>query len=298
MSDGQSAKPWGGRYVERPLGGDGVAWFIPSLAAILQALETQKGTPLTDAEALRARDTASCIVIDKAHVEVLAKKRGYPDVDPANVLASFRALMCPAPPPVVASPQHQQCLDAFDAVFGGPPTELYPNRSWSDGLDDEIPPMAVAHYPTDAGQVLVTIGMSCRSLTFPSRYTGRPFRTELILYVSEVRDEHIDILLWLAAYPHLDSTVLGFGHTVQGDEPMFEGSQLRHALMLEPLDSQHRVDELLVDGEPVHVLWLVPLTHGELELKKERGVDALLDLFSAADLPVVLNETRASLVAG
>jgi hypothetical protein len=58
--------------------------FIPSLAALLTALEQQKGEPLTESEVLAARDGAPVIMLERSRAAEFHKSRGHQDIDPAD----------------------------------------------------------------------------------------------------------------------------------------------------------------------------------------------------------------------
>lgn len=53
---------------------------------------------------------------------------------------------------------------------------------------------------------------------------------------------------------------------------------------------------LQLDGEPVNLLWLNPITDAECQLKLKRGMDALVELMKRRDLPRVLDVHRRSLI--
>jgi hypothetical protein len=53
---------------------------------------------------------------------------------------------------------------------------------------------------------------------------------------------------------------------------------------------------LVLDGDPVEFLWPIPITQAELELKLNRGYDALMDRFNEVEHPVVLDPRRTSYV--
>ena len=58
--------------------------FLPGLAVLLQALESKKGSALTESEVLRTRDEAPCIAMRRSDGALLAETRGR-DIDPENV---------------------------------------------------------------------------------------------------------------------------------------------------------------------------------------------------------------------
>ncbi len=58
--------------------------FMPPLAALLAQAEKLKGSRLTEAEVLRLRDGAICIMMKAPDADEMAKTRGYFDVYPEN----------------------------------------------------------------------------------------------------------------------------------------------------------------------------------------------------------------------
>jgi hypothetical protein len=146
--------------------------------------------------------------------------------------------------------------------------------------------------------VLVTSGMSDLPMTFPPDATPPFHRAELVMYVPELTDEHVGLLQFVARYPHASRRYYVYGHTIPYSEPFFTGSTLSVALLLQsPYNSHARLPEVLeLDGQPVELLWLQPITTKELTVKREHGIDALLALFAHHRLPFVLDERRASLV--
>lgn len=66
--------------------------FIPALAPLLVRAEKLKGAPLSEAEVLRIRDDAACVVVPPAQKEALEQKRGYRDLDPENCWAEWGEL--------------------------------------------------------------------------------------------------------------------------------------------------------------------------------------------------------------
>jgi len=65
---------------------------IPSLVSSLLALETEKGSPLTEAEVLEARDKAPSVAMPAHALAAVTKDRGYDDIDPENAWAEWQAI--------------------------------------------------------------------------------------------------------------------------------------------------------------------------------------------------------------
>jgi hypothetical protein len=57
---------------------------IPALGILLLGLEKEKGSPLTEAEVLEARDSCVCMMLPVSKRIALAESRGYEDIDPGN----------------------------------------------------------------------------------------------------------------------------------------------------------------------------------------------------------------------
>jgi len=58
---------------------------VPALVAVLLNLERSKGSPLTEAEVLHARDNAACIAMPRYAHAAVVERRGYDDIDPERV---------------------------------------------------------------------------------------------------------------------------------------------------------------------------------------------------------------------
>lgn len=54
---------------------------VPALVAVLFRLEQGKGSALTKAEVIEARDNSTCIALPKSAYEAMVKARGYDDID-------------------------------------------------------------------------------------------------------------------------------------------------------------------------------------------------------------------------
>ena len=57
---------------------------VPALVAVLLNLEMQKGSPLTEAEVIEARDKAACIAMPRSAHNAVVESRGYADIDPEH----------------------------------------------------------------------------------------------------------------------------------------------------------------------------------------------------------------------
>jgi hypothetical protein len=144
--------------------------------------------------------------------------------------------------------------------------------------------------------IVATLGMSSRPMNVSVASALR--RAELLCYLPPSLKNRTWWLAWLAEFPFIDNTWLGHGHTIHMERPLFDGSALQHLLVLPSLVRPHRnmEEHVTVDGDPVGLWWIVPITPSELEYKRARGVDALLDAFDEKGLPFVLDPARLSTV--
>ncbi|MBK3453254.1 MULTISPECIES: hypothetical protein [Pseudomonas] len=54
--------------------------FIPALSVVLQSAETNKGFPLTESEALKIRDQATCVAVPFEVALDMENERGFRDI--------------------------------------------------------------------------------------------------------------------------------------------------------------------------------------------------------------------------
>ena len=142
--------------------------------------------------------------------------------------------------------------------------------------------------------------MSDMPMTTP-RGSSFPRRVELILYCTEPKPEYIQTLRFLAHFPHNQKTWVGTGHTIPNGNPPapFWGSSVLDTILLMPTvvkRDQALPEQLQIAGDPVHLLWVVPLSTPECNLKLEKGVEAIFDLFNQRRHPHVFNPSRPSYV--
>jgi Suppressor of fused protein (SUFU) len=147
---------------------------------------------------------------------------------------------------------------------------------------------------------LVTGGMSDLEMTLP-RGAGKdtPMRVELIFYCSEPHDEYISTLRWVAHFPHDSKSWLGHGHTMPNGnppEPFWGSTALDSFFFLPPIVKKDQTlpSALNLGGEPVHFLWVVPLTTAECNFKLSKGFEAMLNLLQQNRHPYLFDPHRKS----
>jgi hypothetical protein len=185
-------------------------------------------------------------------------------------------------------------------------TELFgPIETVSHEVMPFVPHIDVyVHAPGYDGRdfyTLITGGMSDIPMTVPAEAGDQARRAELILYCAEPKPEYVAFLRFLAHFPHDNGTWLGVGHTMpNGDppSPFFSGSDLTSLILIDSILAPDRsfAERLTLGGDPVDLLWVVPLTTAECELKLQHGLDALYGVLNQHNHPFILDESRSSYV--
>jgi hypothetical protein len=146
---------------------------------------------------------------------------------------------------------------------------------------------------------LVTSGMSDMPMNLESQVPKSYARRELIIYTADNQGAYISLLRNIARFPFEYSTWVGVGHTIPNGSPpapIFQDSELVSVIlfpaMLDPEQTLPR--KVVLNGDPVEFLWLVPLTQTELDFKLEHGIEALAEELGKAKGWPVLDPNRKS----
>lgn len=199
--------------------------------------------------------------------------------------------------PVEVRLQHHQNfsvirISKFNELFGGSPVKVFFHNELTSGTDGPFIDVLVYEAEDDEEKpvyMLVTNGMSDAPLTDP-RAPGAQSRIELIQYFSSYEDGHAKHLQQLAWLPHFDGFLLQPFDTIAWPQPPVEASPWNNALFLPSPLSDHAEFEWELDSEPCSFLWHVPISDDELNFKRERDIDALLDLMDQTNLPWIFDE--------
>lgn len=148
---------------------------------------------------------------------------------------------------------------------------------------------------------LITGGMSDLRMTLPRGVSSEYARAELVFYCKEPEKSFQETLRRLAHFPHDNKTWLSYGHTMPNGNPPTPvfGSALLTTFLFMPSIVAPESDlekNLVLDGDPVNLLWVVPLTTAECEYKLENGVNGIYDLFDEHKHPVAFDHRRNSYV--
>jgi len=189
---------------------------------------------------------------------------------------------------------------AYERLFGGEPLSV------SHEVVPMIPHVDVYTFKRSLEgkdvYSLVTGGMSDLAMTLPRRADEQvPRRVELIFYCSEPRAEYISTLHAVAHFPHATKSWFGQGHTMPNGNPpgpLWSTKDLDTLFFLQPIVKRDQTlpSELILGGQPVHFLWVVPITTAECNFKLNNGSNAMLDLFQQNRHPYVFDPDRKSYV--
>ena len=185
-------------------------------------------------------------------------------------------------------------VEAYRRLFGSEPIQVlthdqFQKPAFGGRLDVHLYEMA---YERETGQVqvAVTSGMSDYLMT-DNNSDAPPRRRELIQYFRDCKMLDLVRLHDMAWVPLAQGFALDFFHTV-GSYPSFN-SAWPNALFLPSLVQPHAEFELdLGGGEPMQLLWHVPLSQAELDYKTANGVNALLKRMGEVKLPWIFDENN------
>ncbi len=157
----------------------------------------------------------------------------------------------------------------------------------------EFPPNA------DAGRhffTYVTGGVSDRPMNSPPELGADVRRIEFVFYTPDANQEYADLLHNLAAYVHECGAWLHWGHSMPNGTPPvpLTNTSFDHLFFMSPLftPDSDLPRYLTMDDDPVKLLWCVPITKSECQLKIDSGADALYDLFQRYQHPFVFDRGR------
>ena len=155
----------------------------------------------------------------------------------------------------------------------------------------EWPPKALIQFNSQAQTVLVTLGMSLRPQPAVEMHVENPGdcrRIELAVCLpSSSSPEQVHAvagyLSGQSGFPWNYYTWLGRGHTMPADVfAQLSGNRFPFALLSTDLPDVPRLQLPPFRGDPVSVLWLLPISEHERGIAMEDGSQALLDRFAEA----------------
>ena len=163
--------------------------------------------------------------------------------------------------------------------------------------------------PTDEQNyyMLITMGMGAHQMNVPGELAEYKLeRAELAISLppnwklddESMKDEQwywpIRLLKCLARLPITSDTWLGWGHTMDNQNPFSEDTELCAAILVGPQkDGSHLCQ--LPGGEEVNFYQVIPLYREEVEYKLEHDAEALFE--KMADVDFVVHPNRANSMA-
>ena len=172
--------------------------------------------------------------------------------------------------------------------------------------DDEKIPVEIAVIPPSPKRdyyILTTFGMGANRMNVPRNlWTHGLDRAELFIELPKTWDPlssdntdrwPVRWLRYLARLPLLQDTWLGWGHTVPGDGPLADNTQLSGVMLTSAAEYGSEAGECaLEDGSIVTFYRVVPLYPEEMDFKIEHGAEALVDLLKEEGLPTMVDVNR------
>ena len=152
-----------------------------------------------------------------------------------------------------------------------------------------FPPNQVRPFTT-----LVTSGMSDFRMNL-----SKPFspRAELVMYVDEAKAEHVNLLCFLAQIPYRNHFPMRYGSVINyGDPavPIETGSQLDGFVLMAPnVDADYKIrDSLSIAGDPLHLLWPIPVSKAERDVLSRDGMQRFCGLLDRYNHPLLFSPQR------
>jgi hypothetical protein len=176
---------------------------------------------------------------------------------------------------MIRTPDNSSAWEVRESVyrrlFGGEPDVWHEMTELDPHID------IYGFKPGFAGRdfvTLVTSGMSDRQMRLPA---GMPSelqkrRVELVFYCASAKQEYAELLRRLAHYVFDNNTWLGAGHTMETHDIALLDSGNAKCLLFMPtpvIPDDSLPMRLQIDGDPVTLLWLVPITAEECALTRQ-----------------------------
>lgn len=184
---------------------------------------------------------------------------------------------------------------ALEELFGGAVQSVVPDEELRIVEEDPaIVDVFIFEMATERHgdiQIAVTNGLSDRRMVDPDD-PSRWARRELIQYFPRCTRGHAKRLRDMAWAALEEPLFLDTCHTLAWHRAAVEGTPWTSAFFLEPLLRPHREFEMTVDGDPVTLLWHIPISEAEREFKVRHGADALIDRLQEVELPWIFDEAN------
>jgi len=224
---------------------------------------------------------------DCALESILCEPLGSPDHDHHGIFARmaraarFWASWDENPWPAI----QQGIMAAMEASLG-------PHRRYFSTPPEKWPPRSATVFEKDGAVAICTGGMSLRPQPLADRHAADPVasrRVELGLAIDgalapEPLEPLISYVSAQATLPWDRYAWLGEGHTIGcGNLPVGpSGTRFTRVLLWRDPPNAPRIDLPPFQGDPVSILWMVPITDGESKFLDAHGAGSLFERLRAA----------------
>jgi len=121
-----------------------------------------------------------------------------------------------------------------------------------------------------------------------------PNPIEVHLFAPFENEDIVELLVATSHY-HRTGEWLSLGHSVNFGRPWWSGSRCDHGLLSLPYLDGPSLEWMEFEQVIVRFLWLIPVTHSEIEFKRAKGLRALERKFEKVKFNY-LDPRRASIV--
>jgi hypothetical protein len=184
--------------------------------------------------------------------------------------------------------------ESYRKLFDASPTRIFPSSDFVDDKDEkhsiDIYVYALRGTSGDL-EVAVTNGMSDQRMIDPGD-SNHWSRRELIEYFPKCTAGHAERLHDMAWVPLFDGFLIDTHHTMWWNRSAVAGTPWTEAFFLDPIIKNHRQFTMDVDGDPVSLLWHIPISEMERKYKQQNGANALIHRMQEINLPWIFDEAN------
>lgn len=166
------------------------------------------------------------------------------------------------------------------------------------GKDPQIEVLVYEPFTKRSYYTLVTNGMSDYIQNMPpalSEHAAK--RTELIMYVRKPEKWMFELLKNVAQLTINEGKYLHWWHALGGKSPIDgANSKFSHCYFLPPYFEDEGFNPMMVQGEKVDFLWVIPISDRELVYMMENGPESLEEAMKEADMDPLFNPNRKAFI--
>lgn len=155
--------------------------------------------------------------------------------------------------------------------------------------------------------ILLTSGVSSMPLNIPDTMFSPYVELSILLPENWKLDEDnwqkpenywpIELLKNTGRYPHEKNTWLGFGHTItQPDNESITGTGFISTLLIKSVSLPQGFQAIPYKNSSIEIYTLFPVFEEELNYKKEKGINSLLEKFDENNVDDIINIERRCVI--